>query len=448
MRTDTIAAIATAPGRGAVGILRLSGPEAAVIATKVAGALPPARYAALRSFRSADGEIIDRGIILYFPAPQSFTGEDVVELQGHGGPVVLDLLLRVACAAGARIARPGEFSERAFLNGQLDLAQAEAIADLIDAGSEAAARAASRSLEGIFSRRCSDIVEALIQLRTDLEAALDFADEEVPWLSGASMAQRLHLLETLLRSLLDDAGQGRRLREGMTVAIAGRPNVGKSTLLNRLAGAEVAIVSPIAGTTRDLVREHIAVEGLPLSIVDTAGLRETDDPVEREGVARARAALERAELALVVLDDGAESAERDTEILNQLPPSLPRIVVHNKCDLSHAVPGRIPTSRAVAELRLSAATGEGCDELRKAIREAAGLHADATSLFSARTRHVEALRQALQHVLAAKSERNRQGADLIAEELRLAQRALETITGRFTPDDLLDRIFASFCLGK
>lgn len=446
MRTDTIAAVATAPGRGAVGILRLSGPEAAAIATRIAGPLPAPRVATLRGFRANDGALLDRGIVLYFPAPRSFTGEEVVELQGHGGPVVLDLLLRTACAHGARVARPGEFSERAFLNGQLDLAQAEAIADLIDAGSESAARAATRSLEGAFSTRVDEIVEALIRLRADLEAALDFADEDVPWLAGDDLANRLRSLASRLHSLLGDAGQGRRLREGLTVAIAGRPNVGKSTLLNHLAGAEVAIVSPIAGTTRDLVREHITVDGLPLNVVDTAGLRETDDPVEREGVARARAALAKAELVLIVIDDAESSPGAD--LLAQLPDGLPRIIVRNKCDLSGHAPGRLDSMLGLADLRVSAVTGAGCGELRDAIRTAAGLQADTSSLFSARTRHIEALRQAGQHVTQALSGAVAGHPDWIAEELRLAQRALEAITGRFTPDDLLDRIFASFCLGK
>ena len=448
MSTDIIAAIATAPGRGAVGILRLSGAGAAAVAMRVTGNLPPARRTALRKFRGADGAVIDQGIVLYFPAPQSFTGEEIVELQAHGGPVVLDLLLRELCAAGARLARPGEFSERAFLNGRLDLTQAEAIADLIDAGSEAAVKAASRSLEGEFSRRCHGIVEELVQLRADLEAALDFADEEVPWISSESLTTRLQSVQQQLRSLLDDAGQGRRLREGMTVAIAGRPNVGKSTLLNRLTGVDVAIVSPVAGTTRDVLREHIIMDGLPLTIVDTAGLRETDDPVEREGVARALAALERAELALVVVDDSETSPEDEQDLFRQLPCALPTIIVRNKCDLTGQAPGRVPNGVETVEVRLSAATGSGCSELRKEIREIAGLRSNDSSLFSARTRHVEALRLALRHLLDAEQAAPFDRAELIAEELRQAQRELDIITGRFTPDDLLGRIFASFCLGK
>jgi tRNA modification GTPase len=448
VNTDTIAAVATASGRGAIGILRLSGPRAASIATAIAGTLPKPRVATLRAFHDISRAVIDHGLVLYFQAPHSFTGEDVVELQGHGGAIVLDLLLQAACTHGARVARPGEFSERAFLNGRLDLAQAEAIADLIDAGSEAAARAATRSLEGEFSRRVNDIVETLVGLRADLEATLDFADEDLPWLSPQTLGERIDALTAKLVTLLHEAGQGRRLREGMTVAIAGRPNVGKSTLLNRLAGADIAIVSPIAGTTRDVLREHIVVDGLPLTIVDTAGLRDTDDPVEREGVVRARAALAKAELALFVVDDRNGIEPADAALLAQLPLTARLLVIHNKCDLSGRSPQRA-MSDGRSELRLSAATGAGLELLREALKEAAGLTVDVGSVFSARTRHVDALRRAAAHVVDARRGAERgSSAELVAEELREAQLALEAITGRFTPDDLLARIFATFCLGK
>lgn len=445
--TDTIAAVATAPGRGAVGLLRLSGPDAAAIAQRIAGTLPPPRQAGLRKFHDADGHLIDSGLVLHFPAPHSFTGEHVVELQGHGGAVVLDLLLRAACAAGARLARPGEFSERAFLNDRLDLAQAEAIADLIDAGSRSAVLAANRSLQGEFSRRVEALVEALIALRTDLEAALDFADEDVPWLDPAGLASRLGGLAELLKTLVQQAVQGRRLREGLTIAIAGQPNVGKSTLLNRLAGTEAAIVSPEAGTTRDVLREHLVLRGLPLTVLDTAGLRDSHDAIEREGVRRAWAALAQAELVLYVADDRHGLTTTDRALLAQFPVALPRLVVFNKCDLGTQAPGRFEHVDGTTALRISAAADLGIEALVDAICAAAGFAEPGADQFTARRRHLEALRLADAHLdaacrLAAAS------PELIAEELRLAQAALDEITGRFTSDDLLGRIFSSFCLGK
>lgn len=438
MSGDTIAAIATAPGRGAIGILRLSGPQAAAIAAALAGRLPEPRRAGLRVFRDPQGARIDEGLVLLFPAPQSYTGETLVELQGHGGPVVLDALLAAACAAGARPARPGEFTERAYLNGRLDLAQAEAVADLIDAGSRRAAQAAARALSGEFSQRVDTLVETLIGLRADLEAALDFSDEDLPWLTPAGLVARLAALKSQLAELRAAAGRGRRLREGLVVAIAGRPNVGKSTLMNRLAGEDVAIVSPLAGTTRDTLRESLVIDGLPLTLIDTAGIRDTEDPIEREGVARARAALARAELALLVVEDGAAE---DAELLASLPPALPRLVLRNKCDVSGQPPGLL----ADGSLRLSAASGAGVELLRAELLRAAGLEADAETPFLARARHVDALNRAAMHVDAACAAA---GAELIAEELRLAQCALDEITGRFGVEDLLGRIFASFCIGK
>jgi tRNA modification GTPase len=439
--TDTIAAVATAPGRGAVGIVRLSGPQAFAIAAKLAGALPPPRHAALRTFCDARAAPLDQGLVLAFAGPDSFTGEDVVELQGHGGPLVLDLLVRAACAHGARPARPGEFSERAFLNGRLDLAQAEAIADLIDAATAEAARAAQRSLQGEFSDRVRAIVDELIGLRIFVEGALDFSDEDVDWLADAALHARLGALLSRLRELLAAAAQGRRLREGLTVALAGQPNVGKSTLLNRLAGTEAAIVTEIPGTTRDLLRENVNVDGLPLTVVDTAGLRDSDDPVERIGIERAWQALGAAELVLFLVDDRAGITPQDRALLERLPPGAEVVVVRNKCDLS--APASVP------ELRISAKSGAGLDLLKQEIRRVAGLSATGESLFSARTRHVDALQRALACAQDAEL-RLREAAtpELAAEDLRLAQQALSEITGAFTTEDLLGRIFGQFCIGK
>jgi tRNA modification GTPase len=450
-RAETIAAVATAPGRGAVGIVRLSGPHAAAIAEKIAGPLAAPRHAALRTFRDAAGEALDQGLLLWFPGPDSYTGEDVVELQGHGGPVVLDALVRAACALGARPARPGEFSERAFLNGRLDLAQAEAIADLIAAASEQAARAAQRSLQGEFSRRVTALVEALTQLRAFVEGALDFSDEDVNWLADASLRERLADLLRQLHELLAAAAQGRRLREGLVVALAGQPNVGKSTLMNRLAGVEAAIVTEHAGTTRDVLREDINLDGLPLTLVDTAGLRESADPVERIGIERAWQALAHAELVLFLVDDRAGVTDTDGALLARLPAGPEVLIVRNKCDLSGNPAGPVGAALAATntELRLCSKTGAGLDLLKAEIRRVAGLTDAAESPFSARTRHVDALRRALSCAQDAEA-RLREGAnaELAAEELRLAQQALAEITGAFTSDDLLGRIFAQFCIGK
>jgi tRNA modification GTPase len=446
--TDTIAAIATPPGRGALGILRLSGPDAVAIAEQIAGTLPPPRMASLRHFRDQHAEAVDQGLLLYFPAPNSFTGEDVIELQGHGGPVLLDLLLRAACALGARVARPGEFSERAFLNGRLDLAQAEAIADLIDAASAQAARAASRSLDGEFSRRIHALVEELVQLRVFVEGALDFSDEDIDWLSDEKLRTRLENLSGHLQTLIAQAARGRRLREGITVTLTGRPNVGKSTLLNRLAGNEAAIVTEIAGTTRDVLRENILLDDLPLTVVDTAGLRESDDPVEREGVRRAWAALAQAEIALYLIDDRVGVTAEDEALLQKLPSGLQVLVISNKCDLSGRAPEQSST-KGRALIRLSAANGDGMELLSDAIKRIAGVTESTEGLFSARTRHVDALRRAYAGARDAQR-RLLEGAspELAAEELRLAQQALAEITGQFSSDDLLGRVFSQFCIGK
>ena len=446
--TDTIAAIATAPGRGAVGIVRLSGPAAFDIAAKLAGPAPAPRVAALRTFRDETGEALDEGLLLLFPAPHSYTGEDVVELQGHGGPRVLDLVLRAALACGARAAKPGEFSERAFLNDRLDLAQAEAIADLINAATTQAARAARRSLSGEFSREVTARVEDLTQLRTYVEGALDFSDEDVNWLADDTLRARIDALVARLQALLSAAAQGRRLREGMTVALAGQPNVGKSTLLNALAGTEAAIVTEIAGTTRDLLRENIDLDGLPLTVVDTAGLRDSTDPVEKIGIARAWQALEAAELVLYLVEDGAGVTAADRKLLAKLPAGREMLIVRNKCDLTRNAPARSEHEGGI-ELSLCAKSGAGLELLKAEIRRVAGLTDAGESLFSARTRHVDALVRGLALVREA-SLRLREGAnaELAAEELRLAQQALGEITGAVSSDDLLGRIFSQFCIGK
>ncbi|MGH8506998.1 MAG: tRNA uridine-5-carboxymethylaminomethyl(34) synthesis GTPase MnmE [Stenotrophobium sp.] len=445
---DTIAAIATPAGRGALGVIRISGPLTRQIAQQVAGPLPPPRSASLRNFRTADGRVLDQGLLLWFPGPHSFTGEDVVELQGHGGPVVLDLLLRSLCAQGARIARPGEFSERAFLNGRMDLAQAEAIADLIDAASAQAATAALRSLEGEFSRRVTAIVEALTQLRIYVEGALDFSDEDIPWLAHEQLHRQLATVMEQLQDLLGQAAQGRRLREGMTLTLTGQPNVGKSTLLNRLAGTDAAIVTEVAGTTRDTLRENIVLAGMPLTIVDTAGLRDSDDAIEREGIRRAWQALEKAEIALFLVDDRVGLTETDHALLKKLPSAVRPLIVSNKCDLSLRSPARA-SEAGYSVIRLSAANGDGVDALTEEILRLAGVLTRTEGVFSARTRHIDALQRALSGVSAAK-QRLEQGAaaELAAEELRLAQQALSEITGEFTSDDLLGRVFSQFCIGK
>jgi tRNA modification GTPase len=447
---DTIAAVATAPGRGAVGMVRLSGPGAFAIARQLtATALPPPRQAALRHLHDAHGGVLDTGLVLVFPAPRSFTGEDVVELQGHGGPVVLEALLAAACALGARRARPGEFSERAFLNGRLDLAQAEAIADLINAGSAAAARAAARSLDGLFSAQVNALAEGLIAARVFIEGALDFSDEDINWLADAQLVTRLDALEEQLGALLAAARRGQRLQQGLSVALTGSPNVGKSTLLNRLAGSDRAIVTDIPGTTRDVLRETLDLDGLPLTLLDTAGLRESGDVVEQEGIRRAWAALQQAELILFLVDDRSGPTPADQALLARLPAGSPVRVIRNKCDLSGAAPARLEADGRV-ELRLCAASGAGIELLVQEIKTLAGLGAAETeTAFSARSRHVDALVRTQTHLRATREHlHHAQLPELAAEELRQAHEALGEITGRFSPDDLLGRIFSSFCIGK
>ncbi len=443
---DTICAIATPAGRGGVGIVRVSGPAASRIADRVLGKKPPPRMARYGAFRDAGGEVIDEGIALFFPGPGSFTGEDVLELQAHGGPVLLDMLLRLCVSLGARIAEPGEFSRRAFLNGKLDLAQTEAVADLIDSATEQAVRAAARSLSGVFSKRVREMLDGLIGLRSYVEAAIDFPEEEVDFLADDRLANDLDDLLGCVDSLLDGAQQGRLLRDGLTLVLAGRPNAGKSSLLNALAGYDAAIVTPVPGTTRDLVREQLSLDGMPLHIVDTAGLTESPDIVEAEGVRRARAQMREADRVLLVLDDTKPG--NITALLNELPGDIPVTTVRNKIDLSGAEPG-FEHDGWGDTVRLSATTGAGLDALREHLRAVAGFHDTGEGTFLARTRHLDALKRAREHLVSGKTQlRETRSGELLAEDLRQAQNALGEITGEFTSDDLLGSIFSSFCIGK
>ena len=447
--TDTIAAVSTPPGRGGIGIVRVSGPRAAQMAREVVGRLPEPRVATAARFLAGDGETLDSGIALWFPGPRSCTGEDTLELQGHGGPVVLDRVAGRVLSLGARPARPGEFTERAFLNGKLDLAQAEAVADLIDAATHEAARLARRSLDGALSERVNRAVSELVEIRTFLEGSLDFPDEEVPELPEALLAGRLERVRAEVSAARGSAARGNLLREGFGVVIAGRPNVGKSSLLNRLVGRERAIVTEAPGTTRDTLDEAVQVDGLPLRVVDTAGLRPTDDPVERIGIERTWAAVEEADAVLAVVDDRRGIEEADRAILERIPARLPRVVVHNKIDLTGAAAGEREEGTGFFRIGLSAKTGEGVDRLCERIKSLAGYEPRAEGVFMARRRHLAALDEALAALDAAKRGGDEgAGSELVAEDLRLAQRALGEITGEFTADDLLGRIFASFCIGK
>lgn len=439
-RPDLIAAIATAPGRGGVGVVRVSGTDIAPIAQAMLGRVPEPRHATFCRFLDRDGQAIDEGIALHFVAPYSFTGENVLELQGHGGPVVLNLILQRCLDLGARLAEPGEFSRRAFLNGKLDLAQAEAVADLIDAASTEAARSAVRSLAGAFSVRIAELVEALTRLRMLVEATLDFPEEEIDFLKQADAFGRLDQIDASLAAVRSQAKQGALLREGLTVVLIGQPNVGKSSLLNQLAGFEAAIVTEIAGTTRDTVREAIQIQGVPLHIVDTAGLRETDDAVEQLGIARTWAAVDKADVALLLVDAAHGLGENEAAILERLP-AVTRLTIHNKIDVTSEAP------RAVGnEVWLSARTGAGVPLLREKLLEAAGWQAAGEGAFMARARHLDALARSAAHLAAARGATSQ--LELFAEELRLAQAALSEITGEFTADDLLGEIFGKFCIGK
>ncbi|HUX30747.1 MAG TPA: tRNA uridine-5-carboxymethylaminomethyl(34) synthesis GTPase MnmE [Thiobacillus sp.] len=439
-RPDLIAAIATAPGRGGVGVVRVSGAEIAPLATAILGRLPEPRRATFTRFLDRDGEVLDAGIALYFAAPHSFTGEHVLELQGHGGPVVLNLILQRCVELGARLAAPGEFTRRAYLNGKLDLAQAEAVADLIDAASGEAARSAVRSLAGAFSARIAELVEALTRQRMLVEATLDFPEEEIDFLRDADAFGRLDAIDASLRAVRSQARQGALLREGLTVVLIGQPNVGKSSLMNQLAGFEAAIVTEIAGTTRDTVREAIQIQGVPLHIIDTAGLRDTDDAVEKIGIARTWDAVGKADVALLLVDAAHGVGEREEAILQRLP-GVARLTLHNKIDATFDAP-----RAAGDEVWLSAKTGAGVELLREKLLEAAGWQAVGEGAFMARARHLDALGRAAGHLAAARAAAAQ--LELFAEELRLAQAALSEITGEFTADDLLGEIFSKFCIGK
>jgi tRNA modification GTPase len=450
--TDTIAAIASAPGRGAVGVIRVSGPNVPQIAASMLGRLPPPRAAQLAHFLGGDGDSIDRGLALYFPAPASYTGEHVLELQGHGGVLVLDMLLKRLLELGCRIARPGEFSERAFLNGKIDIAQAEAIADLIEAGSTAAARAAIRSMQGEFSAHVHALQAQITELRTLVEAAIDFPDEELDFVPGSELGARVAKIFSAFDLITAAARQGALLREGLNVVIAGKPNAGKSSLLNRLVGDEIAIVTDQPGTTRDVLRQQVHLDGMPVNLIDTAGLRATADVVEAEGVRRAVAELGRADRVLYLLDAAARAGDRSASSLaaelQELPQGVPVTLVFNKIDLSGAQ-ASVDESCDPPQVFLSAKTGAGLDLLRAHLKNRAGYRSGESGALSARRRHLDALERARSSVgQAAQILTTSRAFELFAEELRRAQMALGEITGEFSSDDLLGEIFGSFCIGK
>ncbi|GFN45173.1 tRNA uridine-5-carboxymethylaminomethyl(34) synthesis GTPase MnmE [Candidatus Regiella insecticola] len=449
---DTIVAQATPPGRGGVGILRISGALASAVAQAILNKLLPPRYAHYLKFYDEDSSILDQGIALYFKGPHSFTGEDILELQGHGGPIVLDLLLKRILALplpGLRIARPGEFLERAFLNNKIDLTQAEAVADLINANSEQAARSAVNSLQGVFSDRIKTFSQSLIDLRAYVEAAMDFSEEEINFLSDGKIEGQLNNIINELKKVQAAAHQGSLLREGMKVVIAGRPNAGKSSLLNALAGKESAIVTAVAGTTRDVLREYIHIDGMPLHIIDTAGLRETSEIIEKIGIERAWHEIENADSLLFIVDSSAtEATLPDPELIACLPTTLPIIVVRNKIDMTDEQCG-LTEVKGYPVIRLSAKTGQGIENLQQYLKQSMGFTQHPEGHFLARRRHLDALEKALKHLNNGHEQLMiMQAGELLAEELRLAQSALEEITGEFSSDDLLGEIFSNFCIGK
>ncbi len=449
MNKDTIAAIATPSGQGGVGIIRISGSKAPDIAEKISGLCPAPRYAHYGVFSDKDKNTIDSGLTLYFKKPFSFTGEDVIEFHAHGGPVILDILLKEILQHDVRPARAGEFTERAFLNDKIDLAQAEAIADLIAADSEQAARAAMRSMQGEFSAVIYQLVEELIQLRIYVESALDFPEEEIDFLADDAIAEKLEAVKQKLQNVKTSAQQGRLLKEGMTVVIAGKPNAGKSSLLNQLAGQDSAIVTDVPGTTRDILREHIQIDGLPLHIVDTAGLRDSEDVVEQEGVRRAKQMIDTADRVLFVVDINDENQS----MLNSLPKDIGITTIYNKIDNKSRQPEIIENSKTSekqkTDIYLSAKTGDGIDLLKQHLKNCMGYQQKNEGQFIARRRHLDAINTAEEHLqLADKNLHELKAGELLAEELRFAQEALSSITGEFSSDDLLGRIFSDFCIGK
>lgn len=447
---DTIVAIATPPGRGGVGIIRISGSMVKNIANCLLEFLPTPRYAGLATFKIGE-EHVDNGLALYFPAPHSFTGEDVLELQGHGGPVILNRLVAHITTLGARLARPGEFSERAFLNDKIDLVQAEAIADLIDSNSEQAARSAMRSLNGEFSRRIHALVDALIELRVFVEAAIDFSDEDIEFLAESKLQNQLQNILKNLELLLTQAHQGRLLRDGMTIVLAGKPNAGKSSLLNALSGTDSAIVTDIPGTTRDILREHIEIDGMPVHVLDTAGLRLSHDPIEQEGIRRAEHAIKEADRILLLVDATETSETNPEKILPEFATLLQenqRIsIIQNKIDCLAKAPF-MNTAEKFPVIALSAKTHAGIDLLREHLKTCVGFQESTEGDFIARLRHINALQEAQDYLLQGINQLQNQQAELFAEDLRLAQKALNEITGEFTSDDLLGEIFSTFCVGK
>ena len=444
-RDDPIAAVATAPGRGGIGVVRLSGNRLALLAQALLGKVPAARRATRAVFLDAQGAAIDDGIALYFAAPHSYTGEDVLELQGHGGPVVMRMLLKRCLELGARPAEPGEFTRRAFLNDKLDLAQAESVADLIEAATDSAARCALRSLRGEFSAAVAELLRQLIELRMLVEATLDFPEEELDPLNRSDVQGRHARLVGAIETALAKSRQGSLLRTGLQVVLAGQPNVGKSSLLNHLAGEELAIVTAVPGTTRDSVRQAIDIDGVPLNIVDTAGLRDTEDEVERMGIARTWSEIGKADVVLLLVDARVGVTEEDLALVERIPQGAKRVFVHNKIDLAGSAP-QVQRDPASTRLYLSAKTGAGVDLLRAELLAVAGWQQGAEDLFMARERHLVALRQAAQHAARAAEHFGR--LELFAEELRLAQEQLNSITGEFAADDLLGEIFSRFCIGK
>ena len=445
LSTDTIAAIATAPGAGGIGVVRVSGPLAANIATQILGHCPAPRHAAYLPFLQADTTLIDRGIAIYFPNPHSYTGEDVLELQAHGGTALMQILLARCIECGARHAQAGEFTQRAYLNDKLDLAQAEAVADLINAATVEAARSAVRSLSGEFSQAIQTLLQQLVDLRMYVEACLDFPEEEIDFITQGRVLEKLQANQTALQHIFHQARQGVLLREGINVVLIGQPNVGKSSLLNALSGEEVAIVTPIAGTTRDTIKSVIQIEGVPLHVIDTAGLRETEDTVEQVGIARTWKAIETAHVALLLVDSQHGIGAQEKAILHKLPPEVKKVWVHNKIDVSRET-SRIEKHENEQHVFLSAKTGDGIASLQKTLLDIVGYQPGGEGVFMARARHLQALQEVEQHLDQAMVQMH--AAELVAEELRCAQEALGTITGEFTPDDLLGEIFSRLCIGK